>query len=239
MGSSSSSTAKRATDEEPVVSTDFETTAQPALQIMNSFLKVYFRPLVLDVVNNTKDKPMDMENGYKFKVMSGELTAAPHLKRITPLQTGDRGEATPYIFSFNMDVVYEGRPKLKAVLESTGIQPNLYFDVKSFSVDAKVHAEMSPGLGYVAWYFLERPSIVWDLEVQLTEQRLDVPGESLVAEIFESYLNLVDQFNPFIASQFGTMEETDPEKYKRLRKIALDTIATGEKSCLRSMVVCR
>lgn len=196
-----------------------------ASHLMSSLLHVYFRPIMIDAINATKTTPKELENGYKLSVTEGELNGLPTVLASRPMQVIGRGEAAPYIYTLELDVKFAGTTTLKASLEGESIaQVNLYFDLKGISITSKVYCEVSPGLGYIAWYFVERPDIEWDLEVQVTKAKLDVPGEQLVEHILEGILDDIDGTRPQVIDTEGSLKQSDPDKYERLRALALASL---------------
>lgn len=191
--------------------------------LINALLSVVVRPEIVDNLNSLKRRPRYIGRGYRLCVLDGLIEKPPEVLSAKSAGLPARGEATGYVLSFDCEVLFESSQSLRIKLESMhSMRPNIYADIRSFRLRARVHIETSPGLGYMVWYFLSKPHVVWDMEATFTDSKHDLFGENLVpAFVLEPLLGSITKDAPRLAEFSGALFKHNHERYHRLRKMAI------------------
>jgi len=194
---------------------------------MNDVLRSAWRPTIIDVINNSGSglAPMRLGAGYSLRRTSGVFKAEPELIAVKPAPGWQTGETAGYAFCLDAtfrikeEVDFSGR-----LVSSSFAKPSMNFTLKSLFMEATVRVEMSVGLGYMAWYFHEKPTIRWDLEASTALLNLPFVGENSVDDILEIVLGTVTRENPAVMEFTGSLESTAQLRSRALRRSAIDQI---------------
>jgi hypothetical protein len=138
---------------------------------------------------------------YEMHIVSGEIGNCPHIRDVK-LVKGDPGLPV----EFTCEVHYSGKPELKFKLKgepgsfASHLLPDVLVELHTISFTAKIHVESSMKNNYAKFYFIEKPDLVWDLEVEVSH--LNIP------------IHIEDMLDNRVEQEFAKINEEHPHEVK-------------------------
>lgn len=154
------------------------------LEMVNSLVEDQFQ-VAKHVVEMLEKKPLSVDESYTLARVSGGLTNPPRVLGLSHETSSIYGHLSSSVTAINLDVEYittDLALRMKLISKSW-LKPGVTFDIKSVKVQAKIRAIVSLSLGVVKFWLIEKPTIEWDLEIEVTDLGIDVIGEAYIAKV--------------------------------------------------------
>ena len=104
---------------------------------------------------------------------------------------------------YTCDVHYCGRPELEFALKGangkfiSNFLPSINVDLHWLSIDAQIHVELSLKQHYCKFYFLKRPDVEWNLDIEVTKLQIPINAEDMLDNRLEREFEAINEDKPY------------------------------------------
>lgn len=192
---------------------------KPGIQVMNAILANMWPSMGKEILQDMRSNPV-LVDPYLLGLNGGKLRYPPRIRNIKPinLQIPERSNVLakedPLVPPrFECEIEYKGRPDLEFYLTGADkhnhqilasffkkavrrLVPDIQIDVKSIDLHARLEVELDMHEKKVAFFFLERPHVQWDLEFTLTKAGIPFLGEDKLDTLLTNILANINQKRP-------------------------------------------
>jgi hypothetical protein len=110
---------------------------------------------------------------------------------------------TLFINQSRCNVFYQGRPELEFALKGKKgkfisiFLPSVNVDLHWLEINAQIHVELSMKRHHCKFYFLKRPEVEWNLDVEVTKLDIPIHMEDMLDNRLERELQAINEENPY------------------------------------------
>lgn len=211
--------------------TNFKSIATPVAddgsEVMNSIAGEMWPSMATTMLDKMKSQTFPVKP-YEMQITSGNIGNCPHIRDVK-LVKGEEGQPV----QFTCEVHYEGKPELNFSLKgmhgsfASHLLPDVLVELHTISFTAKIHVEVSLKNNYGKFYFLEKPELVWDLEVEVSRLEIPLHIEDMLDNRVEHEFEKINQEHPYEAKfaaevKVQQKEWTGKKKKKGQEDVYLD-----------------